>query len=104
MTITEISELVGLIAVGLGLIGSIVGWVSTLVKNIREKKLQKYVEMLMVEAEKSNLTGDQKREYVLTGLLHYAKELGGNLNAIIDKASAYIEDCIDFSKKINAKK
>ena len=103
MSVVEISELVGLITTGLGLVAAIVGWVRTLILNIRDKKLQKYVEQLMIEAEATNLVGEQKKDYVLTGLLQYAKEIGGNLNTLIDKASKYIEECIDFSKKINAK-
>lgn len=103
MSVAEISELVGLIATGLGLVAAIIGWVRTLILNLREKKLEKYVEELMIEAEQSQLTGDLKREYVLTGIIKYAKIIGGNLNTLIDKASKYIEECIAFSKKINSK-
>ena len=103
MSVAEISELVGLIVAGVGLIGTIVGWVKTLITNAREKKLQKYIEELMIEAEQSELSGEKKKEYVLFKLVAYIQEIGGNAEKLIKQASDYIEKCIDFSKKVNSK-
>lgn len=100
MTILEISELVGLIATGIGLVASILGWVNSVRMKLKEKKLKERVKELMVEIEGSQLSGAEKKQYVLMQLL---KEYKGNLDEITTKAGAYIEECIAFSKKINHK-
>ena len=101
MNIEEISLLIGLIASGLGLIASIIGWVRTAVNYIKEKKLQKLVEEKMVEAESKNLNGQEKKLYVVSQVIDLFKDYSKGMT---EKVSAYIEECIDFSKKVNAKK
>jgi hypothetical protein len=102
MSITEIIELVGLIITGLGLLGSIVAYVLRIVKDVKTKKLQKLIEQYMAEAEKSPActSGATKLMYVLKSLYN---DYGKDYEKIEDSAKAYIEECIDFSKKVNAK-
>ena len=101
MSIEEISLLIGLIASGLGLIATIIGWVKTAITQIKEKKLQKLIEEKMIEAEGKNLNGKEKKIYVVAQVIDYCKDYSKEMT---DKISAYIEECIDFSKKVNAKK
>lgn len=102
MSITEIIELVGLIITGLGLIGSIVAYVLRIVKDIKEKKLKARIEQYMAEAEKSPTcdSGAKKLMYVLHCLYG---DYGKDYEKIEEQAKSYIEECIDFSKKINSK-
>ena len=101
MTITEISELVGLIATGFGLIVSIFVYVRRVFKDIKEKKLKAFIEEKIIEAEKrSDLNGSQKLVYVLSCLY---EEYGKEYDKIIDNSKEYIEECIEFSKKVNNK-
>lgn len=99
MTVEEISLLVGLIATGVSLLGSII----KIIKDIKENSLKKLIEKLMVEAEKQNLTGDEKKNYVVNGVKEYAKKYAILGKDLFTKVSNYIEECIDFSKNINAK-
>ena len=71
MTIAEISELVGLIATGLALCGTIFAYVKKVVKDIKDKKLKALVEKYMAEAEQSPAckNGAEKLMYVLKS--HY---------------------------------
>lgn len=96
MSAAEIIELIGLIITGLGLVFSIYKWV----KEVKEKDLKKIIEKLMVEAEKTGLDGKAKRQYVLEGL---KKEYLDGFVKIEKDASAYIEECVLFTKQINKK-
>ena len=97
MSLAEIIELISLIFTGIGLVIAIYKWI----KEIKDKDLKAIIEILMIEAEKTGLDGKAKREYVLEGL---KKEyLGDSFKKIEKDASAYIEECISFSKKINNK-
>lgn len=100
MTMLEISELVGLVATSIGLIASIIGWVNSVRKKLKDKKLKTRIEELMIEIEGSQLSGIEKKQYVLMQLL---KEYKGNLDEITRQASDYIEQLIAFSKKVNHK-
>lgn len=102
MTITEIAELVGLIATGLGLIASVVAYVRKVVKDIKEKRLQALIEKYMAEAEKSPAckNGAEKLMYVLHSLY---SDYGKEYEKIEGQAKSYIEECIKFSKEINCK-
>ena len=103
MTISEIVELIGLIATGLGLIASIIAYVSKIVKDIKEKKLKARIEQYMAEAEQSPAchSGAEKLMYVLRSLY---SDYGKDYEKIEEEAKAYIEECVKFSKEINYKK
>lgn len=102
MSITEIIELVGLIITGLGLVGTAIAYVLRIVKDIKEKTLKARIEQYMAEAEKSPTctSGATKLMYVLHCL--YA-DYGKDFEKIEGQAKEYIEECIDFSKKVNSK-
>ena len=97
MTIAEISELIGLIITGVGLIFTLVKWI----KELKDKKLKELIEKYMIEAEKSGQSGVAKKTFVIASVI---QELKISSQGKIDSISKYIEDCIDFSKKINNKK
>lgn len=101
MTVKEISELVGLITACLGLIGMIVAYVRKVYTTIKEKDLKMFIEEQMAVAEKTEISGKEKLVMVLSaieeryGLKEFMK--------IESKAKDYIEECIEFSKKVNHK-
>lgn len=103
MTLQEIYLLVGLIATGVGLIGTIIGFVIKIVNDVKQKKLQKLIEQLMIEAEKTGMSGEEKKKYVIDGVIEYGKQYFVSAKDIVVKVSAYIEECIAFSKNVNAK-
>lgn len=100
MSIAEISELIGLIATGFGLIVAVVGWVKTIIKDIKDKKLKALIEEYMAQAEKISQDGATKKIFVITNVLENIKDKS---KGMVEKIEAYIEKCIDFSKKVNAK-
>ena len=100
MSIAEISELIGLIATGAGLIVAIIGWVKTIIKNIKEKKLEQLVKQFMAEAEVKYTDGKERKAYVVMKVTEYFKN---NSAEMVDKIGNYVEECIDFSKKVNNK-
>ena len=101
MTIAEITELVGLISACLGLVGMVVAYVRKVYTNIKEKNLKTFIEEQMAIAEMTETNGKEKLCYVLNaleqryGLKEFLK--------IEEKAKDYIEECIEFSKKVNHK-
>ena len=100
MSITELAELIGLISAGVALLATIFGWVRTIINNIKDKKFKALVEEYMAEAEEKFTDGLTKKTYVIEKVIeHYGKDV----KDIKDKASDYIEKCIDFSKKVNNK-
>ena len=97
MSITEISELVGLIITGIGFIISFVKWIKA--NNLA--KMKSFIEEQMTIAEKQEgLSGAKKLNYVL---LSCQEKYGKSFISLEDKIKSYIEECIDFSKKINSK-
>ena len=97
MSIAEISELVGLVITGVGLIVSIV----KLIKELKDKKLKALIEKYMAEAEKvDEWNGVAKKTYVIKCVLN---DLGKWTEEKSQEISKYIEECIEFSKKINFK-
>ena len=100
MSIAEISELIGLIATGAGLIVAIIGWVKTVIKNIKEKKLEQLTKQFMAEAEVKYSDGKERQAYVVMKVTEYFKNTSV---AMIEKIEKYIKECIDFSKKVNYK-
>ena len=103
MSLQEIELLVSLIFTGVSLLGTVIAFVLKVVSNIKEKKLQKLIEQLMIEAEKQGMSGEEKKKYVIDGVLEYGKAYFFNAKTIVEKVSAYIEECIAFSKQINCK-
>ena len=97
MSVAVISELVGLIITGVGLVFSIIKWV----KELKEKDLKKIIEDEMVKAEEMGMSGEQKLKCVITVLYEI---YGKGFKKHEEKAKAYIEECVAFSKKINNKK
>lgn len=97
MSITEITELILLISAGLGLVVSVFNWV----KELKTSKLKTFIEEKMVEAESRGLSGEEKLKYVLDcSYEKYGKSFIKLEQSIIN----YIDECIEFSKKINYKK
>lgn len=97
MSVAEIIELVGIVITGLGLIFAIVKWV----KELKEKKLKELTEEYMKIAEEIGKTGAEKKAWVITRVL---EALGTQAKSKAEMIGNYIEDCIDFSKKISGKK
>ena len=101
MSVAEISELIGLITACLGLVGMIVAYIKKVYSNIKEKNLKAFIEEQIVIAENTETNGKEKLCYVLNalerryGLKEFLK--------IEQQAKDYIEECIDFSKKVNSK-
>ena len=101
MTIAEISELVGLITACLGLIGMVVAYVRKVYNTIKEKNLKTFIEEQMIIAETTESSGKEKLCYVLNAL---EKRYGlKEFLKIEEQAKSYIEECIEFSKKVNHK-
>lgn len=96
MSVAEIIELIGIIITGAGLVFAIIKWV----KELKDKELKRLTEEYMKIAEESGKTGAEKKAWVLTQVL---KAIGTEAKSKADMVSNYIEDCIDFSKKINHK-
>lgn len=97
MSITEISELVGLIITGIGFIVSAIEWVKA--KNLA--KMKAFIEEQMIIAEKQEgLSGTKKLNYVL---LSCQEKYGKSFISKENEIKAYIEECIQFSKKVNSK-
>ena len=103
MSLQEIELLVSLIATGVGLLATAISFIIKVIKDIKEKKLQKLIEQLMIEAEKIGMSGKEKKKYVIDGVLEYGKAYYFNAKTIVEKVSVYIEECIAFSKQINSK-
>lgn len=100
MSIAEISELAGLITTGLGLIGMAIAYIKKVRKVIKEAKIKQLVEETMADVEVLAISGDLKKMKVLERVV----AVFGEGADIYKKASDYIEECIEFSKKINNKK
>jgi len=101
MSVAEISELVGLITALLGLCGMIVAYVRKVYKTIKEKNLKVFIEEQMTIAEQTEMNGKEKLVLVLSAL---EKRYGLKEFIKIEKeAKDYIEECIEFSKKVNSK-
>ena len=81
-------------SMGITLLGTIFG----LIKSIVNGNLKKFVEEKMAEAEATGKTGAEKYNYVINAVKEKYK-LGG----FISLAKKFIEELIDFSKKVNSK-
>lgn len=90
----SLDTIITLIIAGISLIATIVGWVV----EIRKGNLKKFVEEKMAEAEESGKDGKEKLNYVLEEVKAKYK-----VKAFVDLAKKFIEDLIDFSKKVNGK-
>lgn len=90
----QVSMIIGLISLAVGLIGTIIGWVIS----IRKGQLKTFVEEMMMEAEAKQMTGEQKLNYVLEKVKEKYKVL-----AFIESARQFVEELIKFSKKVNHK-
>lgn len=99
MTVQEISMLVGLIAEGVALVGTIIAFGKKLYKRIKEIKMEKLIEEAMADVEVLAVSGDVKKMKVLERVI----AVFGEGKDIKEKADKYIEECIEFSKKINHK-
>ena len=97
MSTAEIIELIGIIITGLGLVFALIKWI----KELKDKKIKELTEEYMIIAEDIGKTGAEKKAWVITRVL---EALGTQAKEKADIVSKYIEDCIDFSKKINGKK
>jgi len=92
MSIVEIIELIGLIVVTLALI-------VTLVVALIRGDMKKFIEEKMAEAEKLELTGKDKLNYVVEAVKEKYK-----IMTIICNVKKVIEHIIELSKQINYKK
>jgi len=99
MSMNEIYLLLGLIAEGVALVGTIVAFGKKIYNYLKDKKLKQLVEEAMADVEVLAISGDLKKVKVLEKVT----AVFGEGKGIYDKASAYIEECIEFSKKINHK-
>ena len=91
MSVAEIAEMIGIIAIGAAFLAYII--VSILKGEMRDFILKK-----MVEAEESGKSGKEKLEFVLEAVKEKYKILA-TANAI----KAFVEKIIEATKKINAK-
>ena len=99
MSVQELSLLIGLIAEGVALVGTIVAFAKKVIKSIKETKLKQLIEETMADVEVLAVSGDIKKTKVLERVV----KVYGESAEIYKKASDYIEECIEFSKKINHK-
>ena len=99
MSIEEIKLLIGLIAEGVALVGTIIAFGKNLLNKIKEAKLKTFVEEAMIQVESLAISGELKKTKVLEEV---CKKFGES-KEIYEKAGKYIEECIYFSKKINNK-
>lgn len=99
MSMNEIYLLLGLIAEGVALVGTIVAFGKKIYNYLKDKKLKQLVEEAMADVEVLAISGDLKKVKVLERVT----AVFGEGKGIYEKASSYIEECIEFSKKINHK-
>lgn len=82
-------------------ISAIIGIIAA-VKTKKWDTLKDYIEQLVREAEKLvNYTGAEKKEYVQTRTIQFAKQKNISYKAV--KVSNYIEKLVEISKSVNAR-
>lgn len=97
--ITLITGLVGLIGTGIGAFFAIKNWITVLKTKNGQEIWNLIVEMAdsaMKEAEKSYLSGADKKEMVLNMVKTSCKSAGVNLDFFINQLSDYIDQTISF--------
>lgn len=90
----SVELIITLIALGVAIIGG----VATLVIALIRGEIKKFVEEKMIEAEKLEMSGEQKLQYVLKEVQSKYKIMELFLNV-----RKFIEHIIALSKQINAK-
>jgi len=90
----SLQEIITLIALGVAVLSGIVAIVVAIVRG----DMKKFIEEKMIEAEKQDLTGAKKLEYVLVAVKEKYKVLEVVLNV-----KKFVEHIIAISKEINAK-
>lgn len=90
----EIREIIELALLGIAVLGGLFAIIIALVRG----DIKKFVEEKMCEAEKLELAGKQKLEYVLNAVKEKYKILELLLNI-----KKFVEHIIDLSKQINSK-
>ena len=102
MTTDEIIRLISGIA---SLLIPLIGFITALVKVIKEKRwniLKSALCDFMIKAEEMvGSTGEEKKQAVLKWSKEFCKEQGINFNE--DQVSSAIETLINLTKKVNAK-
>ena len=91
MTVMEIIELIALVATTVGLI-------VTLVTAITKGKLKDFIIEKMEEAEKLDMSGEQKLEFVINEVKSKYK-----IMAIIINIKSFVEKILTVTKEINYK-
>lgn len=106
ITISSITELIGLISAGVALIGSLITVIVKLVSAIKtiakNKDWQKVIEIAkaaILEAEKSMKSGKEKKEMVINIVNKTCLELGVEVDA--NKLADYIDECIKWANELN---
>lgn len=97
--ITLITGLMGLIGTGIGAYFAVKNWITVLKTKNGQEIWNLIVEMAdsaMKEAEKSYLSGADKKEMVLNMVKTSCKSAGINLDFFINQLSDYIDQTISF--------
>lgn len=101
----SIQEILIIISLLLGIVGTVAGWFSSekakkIAKNTLaiKSEVEKYVQ---VAEELKEVSGAEKKQYVLKAIEAEAKSKGLNFNA--EEVSNLIEEIIEITKKVNAK-
>ena len=87
-------EIIELVLLGIVVLGGLLGIIVALVRG----DMKKFIEEKMIEAEKQDMEGAKKLEYVLTAVREKYKLVDLFLNS-----KKFIEHIIELSKQINAK-
>lgn len=103
--IALITALVGLIGTGIGAFFTIKGYI----KAAKEKSAKEIWNTIMTaadaaikEAEKSTLSGADKKQLVINMVKSSCEAAGLDISAFVDQLSAYIDDCIKFVNDVSA--
>lgn len=103
--IALVTGLVGLIGTGVGAFFA----VKATIKALKEKSaaeiwamVQSIADNAMQEAERSVLSGADKKQCVINIVKSSCKTAGVNLDPFIDQLSAYIDDAISFANGLKA--
>jgi 3-hydroxyacyl-CoA dehydrogenase len=98
--IALITGLVGLIGTGIGAYFAIKNWITV----VKTKSSQEIWNMIMTiadeamkEAEKSTLSGADKKQMVIDTVKTACRTAGVDLDMFIDQLSAYIDDTVKFA-------
>lgn len=90
----DIQAIISIVVLGIGLLGTIIGLITALVRG----EMKKFIQEKMIEAEKSGKSGEEKLAFVVEAFKEKYKIMQFILNV-----KQFVEKIIELSKQINAK-